>query len=318
MLVAAAPGAAQTQRGLVNINASDNVIQVPIAIAANVCDVSVILLASQIRDDGDAACTALAASDADAEVTPGTRDTRQDGLINVNLENNIIQVPIAAAATSATSPWSPWRRRSCSTMRRPVGHGPAQEGSSRRRPSATCAHGRRGEGPPSPMVHPFAGPQPSCPPSRGILTRPRRHRSTRARGARLLAFQHAEREPPPLGHVGDDRLDLTGGRDRRRRSLPSGGRKGPWSSPPRSRRGLLCTSQPARRTYTFPSPSICTIGSLRVSASAAARVSRARRRDFESSGSGRRSVMARPAERRGLSGPWARANAQVRRLASGL
>src|SRR5919106_2001722 len=98
VLVAAAPGAAQQQRGLVNINASDNVIQVPISIAANVCDVSVILLASQIRDDGDATCTALAVTDPEAEVTPGGRDTRQNGLINVNLENNVIQVPIAAAA----------------------------------------------------------------------------------------------------------------------------------------------------------------------------------------------------------------------------
>jgi hypothetical protein len=98
-LLGAGSVGAQRQTGLVNINVSDNTIQVPIAIAANICDVSVIALASDIRDDGETTCTALSTSTAEATVTPGTGGAAsQDGLINVNLQNNTIQVPIAAAA----------------------------------------------------------------------------------------------------------------------------------------------------------------------------------------------------------------------------
>jgi hypothetical protein len=96
-LAASSPAAAQ-QRGLVNINVEDNVVQVPVAIAANICDVTVAVLVSDLRD-GSATCDALATSG--ATVTPRTDTgppTRQDGLINVNLENNTVQIPIAAAA----------------------------------------------------------------------------------------------------------------------------------------------------------------------------------------------------------------------------
>jgi hypothetical protein len=98
-LLGAGSAGAQRQTGLVNINVSDNTIQVPIAIAANICDVNVIVLASDIRDTGESECTAISTSTAVATVTPGTGGAAsQDGLINVNLENNTIQVPIAAAA----------------------------------------------------------------------------------------------------------------------------------------------------------------------------------------------------------------------------
>ena len=56
------------------------------------------MLVSDLRD-GSATCDALAESD--ATVTPRTDTggpTRQAGLINVNLENNVVQIPIVAAA----------------------------------------------------------------------------------------------------------------------------------------------------------------------------------------------------------------------------
>jgi hypothetical protein len=96
----ATPASAQTtQRGLVNINVEDNVVQVPVAIAANVCNVDVAVLVGQLIDLGEAECNATAFSD--ATVTPrqrGDGTTRQNGLINVNIEDNTVQIPIAAAA----------------------------------------------------------------------------------------------------------------------------------------------------------------------------------------------------------------------------
>jgi hypothetical protein len=99
MALATVTGAmAQTsQTGLVNINVEDNVVQVPIAIAANICDVTVAVLATDL-EDGSATCTALAASGATVTPRESGGPTRQDGLINVNLSNNTVQIPIAAAA----------------------------------------------------------------------------------------------------------------------------------------------------------------------------------------------------------------------------
>jgi hypothetical protein len=89
---------AANQRGLVNINLENNVVQVPVAVAANVCNLDVNVLVGLIADTGSAVCNADAFSD--ATVTPRERggNTRQNGLINVNLENNTVQIPIAAAA----------------------------------------------------------------------------------------------------------------------------------------------------------------------------------------------------------------------------
>jgi hypothetical protein len=98
-LATATGASAQTeQNGLVNINVEDNVVQVPIAIAANICDVTVAVLVSDLADDSTATCDALAESDATVTPRPSGGPTRQDGLINVNLENNTVQIPIAAAA----------------------------------------------------------------------------------------------------------------------------------------------------------------------------------------------------------------------------
>ncbi len=70
----AMPASAQ-QTGLVNVNVenTDIVLQLPIAIAANVCDVDVNVLAADLADDGDATCTA----DADAVAQFTGRDRGQ-------------------------------------------------------------------------------------------------------------------------------------------------------------------------------------------------------------------------------------------------
>ena len=57
-----APALAQ-QRGLVNVNVEDNTIQVPIGIAANICDVNANVLAQQIAQDGSATCDAAVEQD---------------------------------------------------------------------------------------------------------------------------------------------------------------------------------------------------------------------------------------------------------------
>ncbi len=97
--VVVSSAAAANQNGLVNINLEDNVVQVPVSVAANVCDVEVAVLVNLLADVGETACTSEAFSGATVERRPnGGGATRQDGLINVNLENNTVQIPIAAAA----------------------------------------------------------------------------------------------------------------------------------------------------------------------------------------------------------------------------
>jgi hypothetical protein len=93
------PATAARQNGLVNINISDNVVQVPVSVAANVCNVDVAILVGLLAEDGSTTCNATAFSGATVQDRPNnTGATRQNGLINVNLENNTIQIPIAAAA----------------------------------------------------------------------------------------------------------------------------------------------------------------------------------------------------------------------------
>ena len=46
------------QRGLVNVNIDDITVQLPVGIAANVCDVNAAVLAAAIADTGSAECTA--------------------------------------------------------------------------------------------------------------------------------------------------------------------------------------------------------------------------------------------------------------------
>jgi hypothetical protein len=59
VLAAVAPAWAQpNQTGLVNVNVSGNTIQLPISVAANVCNVDVAVLVEQINQTGTATCDA--------------------------------------------------------------------------------------------------------------------------------------------------------------------------------------------------------------------------------------------------------------------
>ena len=96
-LGAAGAAEAQTQQeGLVNVNVENVTAQVPIGIAANVCDVNANVLAEQLRQGGaecDADATTIATNG------PGNGgSTRQSGLVNVNAEDIVVQLPVALAA----------------------------------------------------------------------------------------------------------------------------------------------------------------------------------------------------------------------------
>ena len=92
-----APASAQTsQEGLVNVAVEDVTVQVPVSVAANICDVNVAVLAEFV-DTGNTACEATADSAASAGPSQGG-PTRQEGLVNVLLDNIVVQVPVAVAA----------------------------------------------------------------------------------------------------------------------------------------------------------------------------------------------------------------------------
>ena len=88
--------AATQQEGLVNVNVENVTAQVPIGIAANVCDVNAAVLAEQLRGSG-AECDADATSIATAGSNPDG-PTKQRGLVNVNAEDIVVQIPVALAA----------------------------------------------------------------------------------------------------------------------------------------------------------------------------------------------------------------------------
>jgi hypothetical protein len=96
-LVAATPSIAQNQRGLVNVAVGDVTIQVPIAVAANICDVNVAVLVRDFRDDGEATCETVAGSEATVTRGPASTPVVQRGLVNVAIGDVTVQVPIAAA-----------------------------------------------------------------------------------------------------------------------------------------------------------------------------------------------------------------------------
>jgi len=94
----AGPGAAEpvTQQGLVNVNLTDVAVQVPVALAANVCDVNVAVLVDQLSD-ASAPCTA-SADPTSVVTTQNSGPVRQRGLVNVNITDLVVQVPIGIAA----------------------------------------------------------------------------------------------------------------------------------------------------------------------------------------------------------------------------
>jgi hypothetical protein len=92
-----AAGSAQAQQeGLVNVNIQNVTVQIPVGVAANICDVAVSALAQAITM-GPTQCragTIALADDSDGEAPP----VDQNGLINVNIQNVDAQVPISVAA----------------------------------------------------------------------------------------------------------------------------------------------------------------------------------------------------------------------------
>lgn len=80
------------------VDVANNVVQVPIAVAANVCGLQVGILAQGLQQ-GPVDCTALA----DATATRsggggGSGGTRQEGLVNLAITDNTIQIPVGLAA----------------------------------------------------------------------------------------------------------------------------------------------------------------------------------------------------------------------------
>lgn len=84
------------QSGLVNANIQDVTVQIPVSVAANICGVAVGVLAQAIAL-GPTTCdsgTIALADDSDGDGEP----VDQQGLINVNITNVDVQVPISVAA----------------------------------------------------------------------------------------------------------------------------------------------------------------------------------------------------------------------------
>jgi hypothetical protein len=99
-LVGTGASSAQTnQSGLVNVNVQNNTVQVPIGIAANVCGVAANILAQSLSN-GPATCTSMANATATRAGGGGGGGgaTTQNGLVNLNIQDNVIQVPVAVAA----------------------------------------------------------------------------------------------------------------------------------------------------------------------------------------------------------------------------
>ena len=95
--VAAAPGGNQAGDSLVNVQVSDLTVLVPVALAANLCDINVNILAAQ-ADLGDATCTATAESQASPGWGNGGGGNQAgNSLINVQLDDVFVAVPIALA-----------------------------------------------------------------------------------------------------------------------------------------------------------------------------------------------------------------------------
>src|SRR3954462_2060973 len=95
--IAAAPAPAAQQDGLVNVDLTGNTIQVPIGVAANVCDVSVAALSTNTFG-GDSVCTAVSRPSAQGGGGGGGGGGVQRGLVNVSVTDNTVQVPIGIAA----------------------------------------------------------------------------------------------------------------------------------------------------------------------------------------------------------------------------
>src|SRR5881397_2105434 len=95
--VAALPASAATQQsGLVNVAIVGNTVQVPVAVAANICNVQANVIATN-NFAGNALCTSASQSTASGG-GGGGGNTNQQGLVNVAIVGNTVQVPIGVAA----------------------------------------------------------------------------------------------------------------------------------------------------------------------------------------------------------------------------
>ena len=93
-----APASAATnQQGLVNVNITDVTVQVPVAVAANVCDVTVAVLVSAVNE-APTSCQSGSIALASNPNNHGNDNANQNGLVNVNLTDVTAQVPIGIAA----------------------------------------------------------------------------------------------------------------------------------------------------------------------------------------------------------------------------
>src|SRR4051812_6987414 len=96
--VLAAPATAQPpQQGLVNVAVTDNTVQVPIGVAANICGVTAAVLSDQINT-GSVDCTAISNATAFSQGSGGSGGPQQNGLVNIAVSGNTVQIPVSAAA----------------------------------------------------------------------------------------------------------------------------------------------------------------------------------------------------------------------------
>jgi hypothetical protein len=96
---AAVPASAQNtqQSGLVNVSLTNTTVQVPVAVAANVCNVTANVIAANNFTPNGGPCTATSTPSASGG-GGGGGNTSQQGLVNVSLTNTTVQIPIGVAA----------------------------------------------------------------------------------------------------------------------------------------------------------------------------------------------------------------------------
>lgn len=97
--VSAVPASAQStqQSGLVNVALTNTTIQVPVAVAANICNVTANVIAANNFTPNGGPCTATSTPSATGG-GGGGGNTSQQGLVNVSLTNTTVQIPIGVAA----------------------------------------------------------------------------------------------------------------------------------------------------------------------------------------------------------------------------
>ena len=97
-------GGPVAQEGLVNVNVTDVVVQAPISIAANVCDVTVAVLVSRLEDGAspcDAAATAEAITPADGSLPELPTDSVLEEL---PVDSVVEELPITVPEFPVTLP----------------------------------------------------------------------------------------------------------------------------------------------------------------------------------------------------------------------